>query len=113
MTSKAVVEAKNLDLTFRAIGGPMQALKDVNLSIDKGEFVGFIGPSGCGKTTFLRVMAAPETPTGGTITVNGGSPEEARGNRAYGYGFRPPDCTRGGASPAISNCRWRSWDSAR
>ncbi|MHA6262396.1 ABC transporter ATP-binding protein [Arenibacterium sp. CAU 1754] len=83
-----VIEAKNLDLTFQTNDGPVHALKDVNLSIDKGDFVSFIGPSGCGKTTFLRVMAALEQPTGGTITVNGVSPEEARMARAYGYVFQ-------------------------
>ncbi|SFT68236.1 ABC transporter ATP-binding protein [Sedimentitalea nanhaiensis] len=88
MSETTVVEAKNLDLTFPTNDGPVQALKDVNLSIEKGEFVSFIGPSGCGKTTFLRVMAALETPTGGTITVNGVSPEEARKSRAYGYVFQ-------------------------
>ncbi|QBF32405.1 ABC transporter ATP-binding protein [Thalassococcus sp. S3] len=83
-----VVEAKGLHLTFETNDGPVQALKDVNLSIEKGDFVSFIGPSGCGKTTFLRVMAALEQPTGGSITVNGVSPEEARKSRAYGYVFQ-------------------------
>ena len=54
-----VVSAKNLDLTFQTNDGPVHALKDVNLQIDKGDFVSFIGPSGCGKTTFLRAIAAP------------------------------------------------------
>ncbi|WP_170439570.1 ABC transporter ATP-binding protein [Ruegeria arenilitoris] len=92
MTSESntqpVIEAKNLDLTFQTNDGPVHALKDVNLAIDKGEFVSFIGPSGCGKTTFLRCVAALETPTGGTLTVNGMTPDEARRNRAYGYVFQ-------------------------
>ena len=88
MNDSTVVEARHLDLTFQTNDGPVQALKDVNLTIDKGEFVSFIGPSGCGKTTFLRVMAALEHPTGGEITVNGVSPDEARRNRAYGYVFQ-------------------------
>lgn len=84
----SVVVAENLDLVFQTNDGPVHALKDVNLTIDKGDFVSFIGPSGCGKTTFLRVMAALEQPTGGTITVNGVSPDEARKARAYGYVFQ-------------------------
>ncbi|AHM05644.1 Pyrimidine ABC transporter, ATP-binding protein [Roseibacterium elongatum DSM 19469] len=83
-----VIEAKGLDLTFQTNDGPVQALRDVNLTIDKGDFVSFIGPSGCGKTTFLRVVAALEHPTGGSITVNGMTPDEARRNRAYGYVFQ-------------------------
>ncbi len=88
MNATTVVEARDLDLIFQTGDGPVHALKDVNLSIDKGDFVSFIGPSGCGKTTFLRVMAALEQPTGGTVTVNGMSPEEARRKRAYGYVFQ-------------------------
>lgn len=88
MTASAVVEAKGLDLTFQTNDGPIHALKGVDLTINKGDFVSFIGPSGCGKTTFLRVMAALEQPTGGKITVNGMSPEEARKQRAYGYVFQ-------------------------
>ncbi|MCX7306010.1 MAG: ABC transporter ATP-binding protein [Hyphomicrobiales bacterium] len=86
--TKPVVEAKNLGLTFRTNDGPVQALTDVNLTIDKGEFVSFIGPSGCGKTTFLRVIADLEKPTEGMIAVNGMTSEQARESRAYGYVFQ-------------------------
>ena len=84
----SVIEARGLNLTFQTNDGPVHALKDVDLSIGQGEFVSFIGPSGCGKTTFLRCIAALEQPTGGTLTVNGVSPEEARQARAYGYVFQ-------------------------
>ncbi|MCE5974831.1 ABC transporter ATP-binding protein [Sinirhodobacter sp. WL0062] len=83
-----VIEAKDLNLTFQTNDGPVHALKDVNLAIEKGEFVSFIGPSGCGKTTFLRCIAALETPTGGSLTVNGMSPDDARKARSYGYVFQ-------------------------
>ena len=84
----AVIEAKGLELVFQTNDGPVHALSDVNLSVAPGDFVSFIGPSGCGKTTFLRVIADLEQPTGGTITVNGQTPEQARLNRAYGYVFQ-------------------------
>jgi NitT/TauT family transport system ATP-binding protein len=87
-TSAAVIEAKGLNLTFETGDGPVHALKDVNLTVNRGEFVSFIGPSGCGKTTFLRCVAALEHPTGGTLTVNGMTPDEARMKRAYGYVFQ-------------------------
>lgn len=86
--TEIVISAKDLSLTFQTNDGPVHALKDVNLDIQKGDFVSFIGPSGCGKTTFLRVMADLEQPTAGTITVNGVSPEQARKSRAYGYVFQ-------------------------
>ena len=86
--SNVVVSAKNLSLTFETNDGPVHALSEIDLDIEKGEFVSFIGPSGCGKTTFLRVIADLEKPTGGEIVVNGMSPEEARQARAYGYVFQ-------------------------
>ncbi|MCV2865260.1 ABC transporter ATP-binding protein [Albidovulum sediminicola] len=86
--SAPVIEAKGLGLTFQTGDGPVHALKDVDLTIGKGEFVSFIGPSGCGKTTFLRCIAALEHPTEGTLTVNGMAPDAARRARAYGYVFQ-------------------------
>lgn len=86
----AVVRAQNLGLTFPTNDGDVIALSDVNLTINKGEFVSFIGPSGCGKTTFLRTIADLEQPTSGTLTVNGTTPSDARLNRAYGYVFQAP-----------------------
>ncbi|MBO0662447.1 ABC transporter ATP-binding protein [Jiella sp. MQZ9-1] len=51
--------------------GPNQVVKDFNLSVGKGEFVSFLGPSGCGKTTVLRMVAGFETPSAGTIRIDG------------------------------------------
>ena len=77
-----VISANELSLTYQTNDGPVHALQDINLDIKKGEFVSFIGPSGCGKTTLLRVIAELETPTSGTIQVNGMSASEARMQRA-------------------------------
>jgi len=84
----AVIEARDLNLVFGTGETSVHALKDINLTINKGDFVSFIGPSGCGKTTFLRCVASLETPTGGSLTVNGMPPEDARKQRAYGYVFQ-------------------------
>ncbi|HEV7437951.1 MAG TPA: ABC transporter ATP-binding protein [Pseudorhizobium sp.] len=57
----------NLQKSFGAI----QVVKNFNMAIEKGEFVSFLGPSGCGKTTVLRMIAGFETPSGGTISIDG------------------------------------------
>jgi NitT/TauT family transport system ATP-binding protein len=88
LSQQPIITARNLDLTFETNDGPVHALKDVNLDINKGDFVSFIGPSGCGKTTFLRCIAGLEMPTAGEISVNDMTPDEARRARAYGYVFQ-------------------------
>ncbi len=88
--ARPVIDVSGLSLTFGTRDGPVYALSDVNLVVEKGEFVSFIGPSGCGKTTLLRVVADLETGTAGRVLVNGVSPEQARLERQYGYVFQAP-----------------------
>lgn len=51
--------------------GSFCALNNINLSINKGEFFSLLGPSGCGKTTLLRIIAGFETPSGGSLKIDG------------------------------------------
>ncbi|BCE10865.1 hypothetical protein RSC2_02661 [Bacillus paralicheniformis] len=51
-----------------------RALTDINLTIDKGEFVGIMGPSGSGKTTLLNMIATIDEPTTGEILISGQNP---------------------------------------
>ncbi len=57
------------DLHKRYPGGV--AVEHVNLAVERGEFISFLGPSGCGKTTTLRMVAGFETPSSGTIRIDG------------------------------------------
>ena len=67
MTAAAAVDLRHVTLAY----GEFVAVKDVSLSIRKGEFVTLLGPSGCGKTTILRSIAGLVQPTGGEISVAG------------------------------------------
>jgi spermidine/putrescine transport system ATP-binding protein len=67
MTAAAAVDLRNVTLAY----GDFVAVKDVSLTIRKGEFVTLLGPSGCGKTTILRSIAGLVQPTGGEINVAG------------------------------------------
>ncbi|GAQ23216.1 ABC transporter [Deinococcus grandis] len=85
-----IVSIRDLQKVFPVPGGETVALKDANLSIQKGEFISLIGPSGCGKTTLLRLMADLEQPTGGELLIAGRPADEARRERQYGYVFQAP-----------------------
>ncbi len=51
--------------------GPVEVLKDIDLTVEDGEFVVFVGPSGCGKSTLLRVIAGLEDATEGSVAIGG------------------------------------------
>jgi putative spermidine/putrescine transport system ATP-binding protein len=63
----AFLELKKVQKRFAAT----TAVENFDLSVERGEFVSFLGPSGCGKTTTLRMIAGFETPSSGTIAING------------------------------------------
>ena len=77
-------------MVFPASGGPVQALADLTLGVERGEFIALIGPSGCGKSTLLRLVADVLQPTSGTIEVRGGPPARARMARELGFVFQHP-----------------------
>ena len=66
----------------------VDALLDVNLTIQSGEFVSLIGPSGCGKSTLLRLIANLLEPTQGSIRVNNKTAAQARLDQDYGMAFQ-------------------------
>ena len=55
-----ILKLENISKTYQAKNGEIEALKDINFTVNKGEFVGIIGPSGCGKSTLLSVIAGLE-----------------------------------------------------
>jgi NitT/TauT family transport system ATP-binding protein len=67
------LELREISKSFATRNGPVQALRDVNLAVNAGEFVCIIGPSGCGKSTLLNVIAGLDNPDEGEILLDGRS----------------------------------------
>ncbi|HJQ42889.1 MAG TPA: ATP-binding cassette domain-containing protein, partial [Jatrophihabitantaceae bacterium] len=82
------VELHEVHKTFAARRGTVEALQDINLTIERGEFVSLIGPSGCGKSTLLRIIADLLTPSSGDVRVNGKPARRARLDQDYGIAFQ-------------------------
>ncbi|HSB14051.1 MAG TPA: ABC transporter ATP-binding protein [Bryobacteraceae bacterium] len=69
--SELVIETRDLEKEFHRDGFGITALRMINLTVHKGEFVALMGPSGSGKSTLLHLIAAMDRPTGGEIRVLG------------------------------------------
>ncbi|CAB5117887.1 unannotated protein [freshwater metagenome] len=70
-SSSSNLQLRNLSKVFGQGNGKVTAVDSINLDINPGEFITFLGPSGCGKTTTLRMIAGFETPTAGSILLDG------------------------------------------
>lgn len=66
-----VIQTANVSKVYNPDTVPVHAVNDVSLTFEKGEFSAIVGPSGCGKTTYLNLLGGLETPTQGTVLVEG------------------------------------------
>ncbi|MFL3014621.1 MAG: ABC transporter ATP-binding protein [Candidatus Neomarinimicrobiota bacterium] len=69
MEKNAVISIKNLVKKFSVGDGHFTALKDINLTLNKGEFTGLVGPSGSGKTTLLNIIGGLDSASKGSVNV--------------------------------------------
>ncbi|HKX02346.1 MAG TPA: ABC transporter ATP-binding protein [Methylomirabilota bacterium] len=58
-------------MTYATASGPVEALRDIDLTVGRGELVAVVGPSGCGKSTLLRIIAGLRAPSRGRVEVDG------------------------------------------
>jgi putative ABC transport system ATP-binding protein len=91
----ALVEVRNVSKVYRLGGEEIRALDNVSLDIDAGQFMSIIGPSGSGKSTLMHILGCLDSPTSGTIQldgtmIQGASPRQlaALRNRKIGFVFQ-------------------------
>lgn len=65
----AILTLNNVSLTYFSESGETEALKNINFSVEEGEFVSIVGPSGCGKTTILSIISGLLKPTSGEVKI--------------------------------------------
>lgn len=67
----SIIQVKDVNKIYRTNEVETLALENVNISIEKGEFVSIMGPSGCGKSTLLNIIGLLDSPTSGTVEIDG------------------------------------------
>lgn len=95
-THAAALQLTGVNKTYLARQGEVHALSNVDLTIDKGEFVSLVGRSGCGKTTLLRILSGLLPPTSGSVLAGGqsiwrGSKRDDEALKAFGLVFQDPN----------------------
>jgi NitT/TauT family transport system ATP-binding protein len=66
-----LIRLDRVGMTYATASGPVEALRDIDLAVGRGELVAIVGPSGCGKSTLLRVIAGLRAPSRGGVEVDG------------------------------------------
>src|SRR5215204_7488761 len=91
----ALVELRNVSKIYRLGGEEIRALDDVTLDIEPGEFISIIGPSGSGKSTLMHILGCLDSPSKGTIQLDGTMIQDASArqlaairNRKIGFVFQ-------------------------
>lgn len=70
-SNNVILQVDHLHKSFQIGGKTVEVLSDINLEIEKGEFISVVGPSGCGKSTLLKLLLSLESITSGSIKVDG------------------------------------------
>ena len=84
------IEFSEVSMTYAKEKMQVEALKNVELAVEPGEFFSIVGPSGCGKTTVLKLAGGLLKPTTGKISLNGRSVQESRKSHEFGFVFQTP-----------------------
>ncbi len=71
MENSHVIRTRDIKKTYTDNGIPVEAVRGIDFTLEKGEFTAIIGPSGSGKTTFLNLVAGLDSPTGGEVELSG------------------------------------------
>lgn len=79
----ALLDISHVDIIYQTEKNETEAVRDLTLSVDEGEFIALVGPSGCGKTTLLSMIAGLLSPTNGTVTIDGTPVVASSGNVGY------------------------------
>jgi NitT/TauT family transport system ATP-binding protein len=66
-----LIRLDGVGMTYATASGPVEALRDIDLTVGRGELVAVVGPSGCGKSTLLRIIAGLRAPSRGRVEVDG------------------------------------------
>src|SRR5215470_12150086 len=112
MAADKFISIEGIAMRYPAPGGTTTVFEDVWLSIARGEFVCVIGHSGCGKTTVLNILAGLDTPSAGTVIVDGEAIEGPSLDRAVifqSHALLPWRTVMGNVAYAVGS-RHRSWD---
>ena len=81
----SLLEIRNINMNYHKKDGVTEALKNINFTVEREEFISIIGPSGCGKSTLLNIISGLLTPSSGEVIFN--DPEFKNNLDKMGYMF--------------------------